>query len=64
MREWFMTAQAARAGLLLTLICAGLCVPDLAAAFAPRCSKWARVVVVPRIVGTYKPVAGCLAVAQ
>lgn len=57
--EWFLTKRAARLGLAGTIVFGLCCVPDMAAAFAPRCSVWARFVVVPRILGTYKPQTKC-----
>lgn len=64
MNEWFLTKQAQRIGLAVTIACSAMCVPDMAAAFAPRCSIWARMVVVPRIIGTYRPVTSCQGVTK
>jgi len=57
--EWFLTKRAARLGLAFTMLFCAMCIPDMAAAFAPRCSIWARLVVVPRLWGTYKPQTKC-----
>jgi len=57
--EWFLSKQAQRLGLAFTILFCAMCIPDMASAFAPRCSIWARVVVVPRLWGSYAPVMKC-----
>lgn len=57
--EWFLTRQAQRLGLVFTIIFGLGCVPDIISTFAGRCSVFHKLVIAPRVFGTYKAQAKC-----
>lgn len=57
--EWFITKQAERLGLAFTIIFGLGCVPDIVSTFAGRCSVFHRLVIAPRVFGTYKAPTKC-----
>ncbi len=57
--EWFLTRQAQRLGLAFTIIFGLGCVPDIISTFAGRCSVFHKLVIAPRVFGTYKAQAKC-----
>lgn len=57
--EWFLTRQAQRLGLAFTILFSLGCVPDIVSTFAPRCSIFHKLVIAPRVLGTYKPQTKC-----
>ena len=57
--EWFVSKQAQRLGLAFTIIFGLGCVPDIVSTFAPRCSIFHKMVIAPRLLGTYRPQVGC-----
>ena len=57
--EWFLSKQAQRLGLAFTIIFGLGCVPDIVSTFAPRCSVFHKLVIAPRLLGTYQPQTKC-----
>ena len=57
--EWFLTRQAQRLGLAFTILFSLGCVPDIISTFAPRCSIFHKLVIAPRVFGTYKAQTKC-----
>lgn len=57
--EWFLSKQAQRLGLAFTIIFGLGCVPDIVSTFAPRCSIFHKMVIAPRLLGTYRAQVGC-----
>ena len=57
--EWFLSKQAQSLGLVFTIIFGLGCVPDIVSTFAPRCSIFHKLVIAPRLLGTYRAQVGC-----
>jgi len=57
--EWFLSKKAERLGLAFTIFFGLGCVPDIVSTFAPRCSIFHKLVIAPRLLGTYKPQTKC-----
>ncbi len=57
--EWFLTRQAQRLGLAFTILFSLGCVPDIISTFAGRCSVFHKLVIAPRVLGTYKAQKKC-----
>ena len=57
--EWFLSKQAQRLGLAFTIFFGLGCVPDIVSTFAPRCSIFHKMVIAPRLLGTYRAQVWC-----